>query len=71
EAEIIKVFSELGIDSLTTGLTSSEAAFDEAPRRVFEGDLIVVFGSFFLVAEFLKNENRFRTDGSVFAEMSG
>jgi dihydrofolate synthase/folylpolyglutamate synthase len=71
EAEIIKVFSELGIDSLITGLASSEAAFNEAHRRAFEGDLIVVFGSFFLVAEFLKNENRFLTDGSVFAEMSG
>ena len=65
EQEIVEVFSASGINNLTTGLSGAEEAFAEAARIASGNDLIVVFGSFFLVAEFLKNENRYRLSDSV------
>lgn len=59
EKDIQGVFAACGIDQITTGLASADAAFEQARRITSGDDLVVVFGSFFLVAEFLKNENRY------------
>ncbi|MGH8556244.1 MAG: bifunctional tetrahydrofolate synthase/dihydrofolate synthase [Methylococcales bacterium] len=60
EPEVAEIFSASRIENVTIGLSSAEAAFEEAARKTSGNDLVIVFGSFFLVAEFLKNENRFR-----------
>ncbi|MCI0668437.1 MAG: bifunctional tetrahydrofolate synthase/dihydrofolate synthase, partial [Methylococcaceae bacterium] len=55
EKEIAGVFSACGIAGITLGRSCAEAAFEEAARITSGNDLVVVFGSFFLVAEFLRN----------------
>ncbi|MGH8551253.1 MAG: bifunctional tetrahydrofolate synthase/dihydrofolate synthase [Methylococcales bacterium] len=65
EKEIAQVFSACGIQSVTLGFSCAGAAFEHAARITSGDDLVVVFGSFFLVAEFLKNENRYRLSGTI------
>ncbi len=65
EREVAEIFSASRIENVTIGLSCAEAAFEEAARITSGNDLVVVFGSFFLVAEYLKNENRFRLSGTI------
>lgn len=65
ERNIAEVFSASRIENVTLGLSCADAAFEEAARRTSGNDLVVVFGSFFLVAEFLKNEVRYRLAGTI------
>ncbi|MGH8553345.1 MAG: bifunctional folylpolyglutamate synthase/dihydrofolate synthase, partial [Methylococcales bacterium] len=64
--EITEIFSLSRVEQYTVGLASPEKAFEEAQRIATQkNDLVVVFGSFFLVGEFLKNENRFRCSEAI------
>ena len=65
EGDIAKVFSATGIEHITMGLSCADSAFEEAGQRAYGNDLVLVFGSFFLVAEFLKNENRYRNSEAI------
>ncbi len=69
EQEIVEIFSVSCIENITTGFSCPEEAFNGAARITSGNDLVVVFGSFFLVAEFLKNENRFRRPELVSAAL--
>lgn len=59
ESDIAEVFSTTGIEHITMGFSCADSAFEEAGQRARGNDLVLVFGSFFLVAEFLRNENRY------------
>ncbi|MGR9106968.1 MAG: bifunctional tetrahydrofolate synthase/dihydrofolate synthase [Gammaproteobacteria bacterium] len=63
--EVVKVFAAAGIEHLLTDSSCPEEAFEEAARMASGDDLVVVFGSFLLVGEFLKHENRFRVVDAV------
>lgn len=67
EEEISEAFQCSSMSNLSTGLRSAEEAFQEAARIAQGDDLVVVFGSFFLVAEFLQNEKRFCVTDSISA----
>ncbi len=58
EGEIIEVFDESGVQSYSTGFVNSYAAFKEAEKQGNDESIILVFGSFFLVAEFLRYKER-------------
>lgn len=54
ESEVIEVFTGCGIDAYASGFGSFPEAFDQAAGQAGNDDIILIFGSFFLVAEFLK-----------------
>jgi dihydrofolate synthase/folylpolyglutamate synthase len=53
DASIIKGFTENGIHSISMGFSDFSEAFLSARNNATKGDLILVFGSFFLVSEYL------------------
>ena len=53
ESQLIGVLRDLSVTALDSGFSDASAAFAAARRNAQNGDLIVVFGSFFLVSEFL------------------
>ncbi len=52
-AELLPIFEALAVSSVAHGFADAGAAFAAAERNARENDLIVVFGSFYLVAEYL------------------
>ena len=48
-------FSQCKVSNVTFGFKDFSEAYRAAERKAKEGDLILVFGSFFLVSEFLAN----------------
>ena len=55
DAQIARAFSDCTIDAVSHGFDHFPSAFSAATHEVSEEDLIVIFGSFFLVAEYLSN----------------
>ena len=53
EQHLSEVLSELSVTGFEAGFADAPAAFAAARQNAQNGDLIVVFGSFFLVSEFL------------------
>jgi dihydrofolate synthase/folylpolyglutamate synthase len=53
ETQLTEVLHDLGVDRVEGGFADAPQAFAAARRNAQNGDLIVVFGSFFLVSEFL------------------
>lgn len=53
EAQLTRLLHDLGVDHVEGGFADARRAFAAARRNAQNGDLIVVFGSFFLVSEFL------------------
>lgn len=51
--ELSQVFGERGVDAVENEFSDCGAAFARARRNAENGDLILIFGSFFLVAEYL------------------
>mgnify|MGYP006296787029 FL=1 len=47
------MLSEVGVTSVHMGYEDVKSAVERAKRNAVPGDLILVFGSFFLVSEFL------------------
>ena len=52
-AELLNVFGVLGVERVDDGYADVAQAFAQARRDAGAGDLILVFGSFFLISEFL------------------
>ena len=55
ESMLMSFFAEKNITAVQGGYSSVAATFEDVKRRVKPGELIVVFGSFFLVSEYLAN----------------
>ncbi len=55
ESELRALFRELSVDSIEGGFNAAVDAFAAAKRRANKGDLVLVFGTFPLVSEFLAN----------------
>jgi dihydrofolate synthase/folylpolyglutamate synthase len=53
ESQLTELLRELGVHAVMGGFADASAAFAAARGNAQNGDLIVVFGSFFLVSEFL------------------
>jgi len=53
EPQLTELLRDLGVDQVEGGFADAAQAFATARRNAQNGDLIVVFGSFFLVSEFL------------------
>lgn len=53
EQELRSVFRELSIDNVKGGFTSTDAAIDAAKNSANQTDLVLVFGTFPLVSDFL------------------
>jgi len=51
-------FQQLHITNVNHGFADFSAAFNSAANQAKRGDLIVVFGSFFLVSEYLSNSQK-------------
>ena len=54
DGEIISQLSECGVEAYSSGFSDAAAAINTAIQSASNTDLVLVFGSFFLVAEFLK-----------------
>ena len=55
ESELRAIFRELSVDNLEGGFNAAVEAFAAAKRRAHKDDLVLVFGTFPLVSEFLAN----------------
>ncbi len=55
DAQIAQAFSDCTIDAVSHGFDHFRSAFSAATHDAGEDDIIVIFGSFFLVAEYLSN----------------
>ena len=53
EAELRTLFHEMSVDQVEGGFTEPSEAFAAARKNALEGGLVVVFGTFPLVSEFL------------------
>jgi dihydrofolate synthase/folylpolyglutamate synthase len=53
EEMLEQFFRQLDMNNVNSGYADFTAAFDDARRQAVAGDLILVFGSFFLVSEYL------------------
>ncbi|MFZ4701923.1 MAG: bifunctional tetrahydrofolate synthase/dihydrofolate synthase [Candidatus Methylumidiphilus sp.] len=53
ESELREVFRELSVDQVESGFMSAVAAFESAKQNANQGDLVLVFGTFPLVSEYL------------------
>ncbi len=57
EAELKAVFDEMSVDRVEGGFAEPSEAFAAARRNALQGDMIVVFGTFPLVSEFLAHNS--------------
>ncbi|QSA97095.1 bifunctional tetrahydrofolate synthase/dihydrofolate synthase [Methylococcus sp. EFPC2] len=55
-SELVDVFGHCSIDAVSEGYADAASAFAAARRNAHNDDVVVVFGSFFLVSEFLALE---------------
>ncbi len=53
EPELRAIFNELSVENVEGGFAGADAAFEAAKTHANPGDLVVVFGTFPLVSEFL------------------
>jgi dihydrofolate synthase/folylpolyglutamate synthase len=53
EEQLLEVFDALGVFSIHHGFPDAGSAFACARQHAQEGDLVLIFGSFFLVSEYL------------------
>jgi dihydrofolate synthase / folylpolyglutamate synthase len=56
--QLCQIFHELGLEARATGFPSLQDAYDAAYKGASQGDRILVFGSFYTVAEILKHRQR-------------
>jgi dihydrofolate synthase/folylpolyglutamate synthase len=56
--QLLEVFREQDITAVEHGFRDAAAAFGRARAAAAEGDLVLVFGSFFLVSEYLAQASR-------------
>ncbi|HYE36484.1 bifunctional tetrahydrofolate synthase/dihydrofolate synthase [Methylocaldum sp.] len=55
--QLLAVFDSLGVSAVRSGFPDAAAAFDAARRSAESDHLLLVFGSFFLVSEYLAHMN--------------
>jgi dihydrofolate synthase/folylpolyglutamate synthase len=51
--ELLELMRGMGVEQVLAGFASARAAFEDAVAQAQEGDLILVFGSFYLASEIL------------------
>ena len=51
--QLLAVFDSFGVSAVRAGFADAAAAFDAAKRDAATDHLVLVFGSFFLVSEYL------------------
>lgn len=71
EEVILEHFKRCGVESVAAGFKHFPEAFEQARSKAKPGDLILVFGSFFLVSEFLGYHQSVNETAEVTEDGSG
>ena len=59
DSEIVSQLIECSVENYSSGFTDARSAIEQAKQDVSGDDLVLIFGSFFLVSAFLKIDGRY------------